>query len=344
MNQKTDLGPLLGSADLPASGFTNIGFASGVFSGTTTTTSANVWLLDTGNPFAAPLGKIGTNYPIDANTYKILALRMSVQTPATMQASFTQSTIYESAPSVVSMAGMTSGFRTYLINLASSPNWTGTKRSLQFSPALATTNNFVQIDWVRLVSVDPSLCRAIFWTGAAAVDIYLDTDGTATPNLGPIALTANPGQASPGCPVVAGAYNFYAGALQGGSYRVFVTTAGAGVSAGTAKYAAGSWVVNDAPTLTFTSPSEEGSDDDFATTQLGNPWDMNAVTDVDFFSGVNSPQIASVDAEAPDGTFLPNQRVLYAPAQRAPPRARRRRGRLWGIRSLNCSRTTGADE
>ena len=106
----------------------------------------------------------------------------------------------------------------------------------------------------------PIVVPGIFWTGAAAVDIYLDTDGTATPNLGPIALTANPGQASPGCPGVAGAYNFYAGALQGGTYRVFVTTAGAACSAGTAKYArAWHWVVNDAPTLAFTRPPRRGA-------------------------------------------------------------------------------------
>lgn len=69
--------------------------------------------------------------------------------------------------------------------------------------------------------------------------------------------------------------------------------------------------MNAAPTLTFTSPSEEGSDDDFAATQLGNAWDMNAVSDVDFLSGVNSPQITSLDLEAPDGTPLPSQRVFY---------------------------------
>jgi hypothetical protein len=78
-----------------------------------------------------------------------------------------------------------------------------------------------------------------------------------------------------------------------------------------ANQSSGTWVVNDAPTLKFTSPSEEGSDDDFASTILGNAWDMNAVSDVDFLSGVNSPQITSLNLEAPDGTQLPNQRVFY---------------------------------
>ena len=44
-------------------------------------------------------------------------------------------------------------------------------------------------------------------------------------------------------------------------------------------------MVNDAPTLTITAPSEEGSTDDFATTILGNP-DMNALSDVDQVFGL----------------------------------------------------------
>ena len=308
MSQKTDLGPLLGSADQPASGFTNISFASGLFSGTTTASDANVWLLDTGNPNAAPVGRIGTNYPIDASTYKILAVRMSVQSPAQMFVYAWQNTIYSSSPMLIASPTTSAGFRTYLIDLSASPSWTGTPRALRLDPAEGKTNESVQLDWARLVTVDASLCRAITWTGGP-VDIYLDTDTTPGANLGPIALTANQGQASPGCPGVAGGYNFYAGALPGGTYKVFVVAAGTAVT--NATYASGSWVVNTAPTLTFTSPSEEGSDDDFATTQLGNAWDMNSVADVDFLSGVNSPQITSLDLEAPDGTPLPAQRVFY---------------------------------
>ncbi len=311
MSQRTDLGPLLGSADQPASGFTNISFASGVFAGTTTASDANLWLLDTGNPNAAPIGRIGTNYPIDAATYQILALRMSVQTPAQMFVYAWQNTIYNSSPTLIASPATAAGSRIYLVNLAASASWTGLKRALRLDPAEGRTNEAVQLDWARLVSVDSSLCRTITWTGGGAVDIYLDTDTAPGSNLGPIALTANAGQASPGCSAVGGAYNFYAGALPAGTYKVFAVTAGTPVTTTSAKYASGSWVVNTIPTLTFTSPSEEGSDDDFATTQLGNAWDMNAVTDVDFLSGVNSPQITSLDLEAPDGTPLPAQRVFY---------------------------------
>ncbi len=309
MNQKTDLGPLLGSSDQPLSGFTNISFIGGVFSGTATRSDANLWLLDTGNPNAAPVGRIGTNYPIDAASYKVLALRMSVQTPAQMFVYAWQNTIYNSSAALIASPTTTAGFRTYLIDLSASASWAGTRRALRLDPAEGRTNEPVQLDWARLVTVDSTLCRSINWTTAGAVDIYLDTDTSPAANLGPIALAANKGQASAGCVGVAGGYNFYAGALPAGTYRIFAVAAGTAVTG--AAYAPTSWIVNSAPTLIFTSPSEEGSDDDFATTQLGNAWDMNAVTDVDFLSGVNSPQITSLDLEAPDGTPLPAQRVFY---------------------------------
>ena len=82
------------------------------------------------------------------------------------------------------------------------------------------------------------------------------------------------GGASPGCSGATGAnsYKFYAGALAPGTYHVVVVTSSAytgdvatAAITGTALRLP-AWVVNATPTLTFTSPSEEGSDDDFATT------------------------------------------------------------------------------
>ena len=72
------------------------------------------------------------------------------------------------------------------------------------------------------------------------------------------------------------------------------------------------WVVNATPTLTFTSPSEEGSDDDFATTQLNNPWDMNAVSDFDLLTNLTNPHIESLALETPAGASLGPQSVFRA--------------------------------
>jgi hypothetical protein len=51
-----------------------------------------------------------------------------------------------------------------------------------------------------------------------------------------------------------------------------------------------------------TSPSEEGSTDDFAATQLGNPWDMDATTDVEMYFQIPSRTITNIATETPGGT------------------------------------------
>ena len=87
MNQRTDLGwRIFNTVELPKSYLKNISFQNGIFSAKSESTSlpgvpadfsdVNIFLLDSGYPGSAFLGKIGTNFPIDANKYTVLALRM----------------------------------------------------------------------------------------------------------------------------------------------------------------------------------------------------------------------------------------------------------------------------
>ena len=46
-------------------------------------------------------------------------------------------------------------------------------------------------------------------------------------------------------------------------------------------YSSGFYHVEGVPTISVLSPSEDGSADDFATVQLGNPWDMRDAADVE---------------------------------------------------------------
>ena len=314
MNQRTDLGPLLGSADLPSSGFTNISFASGIFSGTTAAADASVWLLDTGNPLAVPIGKTGTNYPIDASTYRLLAVRMSTSAARQIFIYSWDSNIYQSSPELIPGPGTTTGYRTYLIDLSAAASWSGTRGALRFDPAEGAAPVNVAIDWARLVSVDASLCRTITWNSAGpSVNIYLDNDSDPTFNLGPIALNVSSasGGVSAGCSSPsANSYKFYAGALPAGTYYVVVVNAGTNPTA--SNYSTTTWVVNEIPTLVFTSPNEEGSDDDFATSQLNNPWDMDSLGDVDLTRNVTSAQITSLTVQTPEGTSIAGQRVYRA--------------------------------
>ena len=127
------------------------------------------------------------------------------------------------------------------------------------------------------------------------MDIFLDNDKTWG--------NGNESQIATG--VSGGSFQFYVGGLSAGTYYVAIRpTAGGAVA-----YSAGAWTVNDIPTLTFTSPNPQGSSDDFATTQLGNPWDMNATSDVDFTLNVGTPVISSIPAQDEAGNSLGSVRV-----------------------------------
>lgn len=345
MNQKTDVGPFLGSNDASSSNWANINFSNGQFSGTTTAGDAQLWFLDTGNPLAAPLGKTGTNFPIDANTYKVFAFRMT-RAPG---APFTQSqvlswpnNIYSSLPTAHFTGSIGGGTGVYFLNLdQSSPagapgsgNWSGLQRALRLQPTSVNGDSLV-IDWARLVQMDANSCQPIRWTGGSpndgAADVYIDTDnnfangyygiiqGYATSASTSVSTGAS--RASAGCPVVSGQFNFNIGALPPGTYYAFVAPLNTTPTASNVKYSAGAWTIGDMPTWKFTSPGDEGSSDDFATTQMGDPWDFDKVTDADTLYNINNPQIVTLQMEAPDGSVLPNQRVFMgasAPAGGCP--------------------------
>ena len=55
-------------------------FANGLFWGVVGAVDPNLWLLETAFAGAAPVGKFGVNYPIDANRYRIASVRLCVST------------------------------------------------------------------------------------------------------------------------------------------------------------------------------------------------------------------------------------------------------------------------
>lgn len=311
MNERTDLGWWVNGADQPEPGFGQpVSFSGGLFTGVTINTDPSFFLLETGNPNAAKLGKIGLNHPIDANTYRYLAYRMSVTTADNTQFIWNRETIYDTTTTMAFNVGTTPGFRIYLVDLASLSrinvgadgfSWGGLVKSLRMDPT-TRSGETIQLDWVRLVNAGSAqTCRTVNWTGPASVDIYVtDTAGT---SLGKIASGVSQNSASPGCTATGTGHAYYAGALAPGTYRVGVSAVGG--TAPTSTTGVGTtWVVNDLPTLTFTSPDPEGSSDDFATTVLNNPWDMNALTDLDLITNVSAPQIASVALENTAGAAL----------------------------------------
>lgn len=181
---------------------------------------------------------------------------------------------------------------------------------LRLDPRSFSSQN-IEIDWIRLVEFDAALNRTISWSGASGpVDIYLDDDqSSANGNLGQIANQ-----------VTGGSHTFNLGCLSYGTYYVAITDDGGSSFA----YSNGAYVVNDTPTLRFTSPSEEGSSDDFATTHLGNPWDMDSLNDVDLFLHVDNLAAPTPAVSLPSVDRRSRSSLRPEPRASAAPRLRHR--------------------
>jgi hypothetical protein len=306
MNQRTDLGWFINSNDHPLAGWSSVNFNGGVFSGVVQSAS-NVWLLETAFANAAPIGKFGANFPIDANKYRFAALRMRVPTAlGGMWFTWSTNSIFDPPGQSSSNVVFTSqGWRIYIVDLATlgisagTEPWAGMKRSLMLHPTPfgEPAGGTVQIDWVRLVENQPSLFRTITWSGGGSYDIYLDNNDTPTSDANQtLGLVASN--------VSGGSYQLNVGALAPGDYYVAMRPAG---SSNSFSYSPGFFRVNAPATITVTSPSDEGSADDFATVHLNNPWDMTSMSDFDHMLNVQGAGIVTVpNAETEAGVSLGN--------------------------------------
>jgi hypothetical protein len=317
MNERTDFGWFLNGVDDPLSNLTNISFGGSVFSATASGTEAQVFLLESAIIGSARTGKIGTNHPIDADTYRILAIHMNVSAPALVRLLWFRESLYDGTATYSGTFQTTPGWRTYLVSIPALGlgtgliNWSGLIKSLQLAilpPGGAAIT--WQIDWVRLVNQNPAFCRQVTWSGfSGPVDLYIDPDGVTSGNESLLEDGVVNNTASGGCSQTGAGYNFQAGGLGPGVYSILARPAGAG-SGGVRS--SGAYSVNAIPTISITAPSDEGGADDFATNWLGNPWDMNALSDVDAFFNVAGQTITTIPAETEAGTPLGNVRVLWA--------------------------------
>jgi hypothetical protein len=347
MNQWTDIswwayandGPLPDLSGVAYGTCTGGGLTSTCFKATTATSQGNIWILETGNPTSARVGKTGDNFPIDANTYQTVAVRMRINngsctylsTPQTCASSFIwhKGSLYDAPRTEARTNSLFTydGWQVYLIDLttigltgdpyyAQTP-WAGLMGDLRLN-LVAIAGVPVEIDWIRLVPNNlPS--HTITWSGfSGRVDVYLDNNPIATDgNLGMI-VKNGPNHTDPAYNLSGGSYSFQPGAFAAGDYYVEICPTGANpASSNGCRYSPGYYRVNDTPTVAFTSPSPEGSSDDFATVQLNQAWDMTSTSQVDysqFVTGLGATTIAAVD-EA--GTSLGNVNVLQGTSRAA---------------------------
>ena len=145
MNERTDFGWFLNGTDEPLPHLSNVSFSGGMFSATTGA-GPNVFLLETGNPQAARLGKTGFNHPIDANTFRYVAIRMNMSAGTSAGFYWNREDLWDNggAPGGASnFFTVTPGWRVYLIDIptlglaSGSASWSGIIRSLVFRMGFA---------------------------------------------------------------------------------------------------------------------------------------------------------------------------------------------------------------
>lgn len=307
MDKRTDLGwRIFNTVELPLSNLTNTTFQNGIFSADTTGSDPNITILDSGYPGSCFLGKIGTNFPINADKYTILVLRMSLELSQTQpwgQLFWSKNTIYPKSTTSGSFF-VKNGWNIYYLNIpnlgvaAGSDTWDGDIDSLRIDPTLASGTN-IKIDWIRLVENSALQERTIIWTGSGSVDIYLDNDSNAANgNLGLLAEDING----------TNSFTFLAGGLHPGDYYVAIAPA----NTTTYSYSSGYYHINDVPIFSFTQPSAEGSTTDFITVATGDPWDMSNTADVEHTENLASSQFTAINYENLAGTPFFNQNVYKA--------------------------------
>lgn len=328
MNERTDLGWTVFNIDEePSPRLRDISFVNGIFGATTvlnppteanptpTQSDAKIPILDSSYTGSAHIGKFGYNYLIDAGRYTHFLVRMYADPdviaghPAWSlgQLFWSDKTIYDGTLTWSNFFSVSGGWVFYEVDIpalgvlggANDP-WTGTKGSLRFDPTVLPDLD-IAIDWIRLVNNDAACRKTIAWTGATTVDIYLDDDANAANgNLGLLKKNA-----------AGTSYEFLAGGLAAGNYYVALTTDnGASFS-----YSAGYYEVTEQPIVVFTKPSAEGSDQDFASLDLEDPWDFDALSDIDLANKVNSQEIKTgFTYEDLAGNVYTNNTVYYAKA------------------------------
>ena len=322
MNERTDLGwRLFNTAEHPASFLGGITFQNGIFSAVSTSDDPNLFILDSAYALSAGNGKNGLQFPIDADKYKVLAIRMytdetQIDVPNSVgYLWWSKGTIYDPAPTTIYPFDVRDGWAIHIIRIPDlallfpgTDPWAGSIGWLRLDPFFESGKT-VKIDWIRLVEEDPSAMRTVAWSGAAGnVDVHLDNDRD--PRNGTLGVL--------GRNLSGSSYRFRAGALAPGNYYAAVLPA---TWTSGFVYAPGYFHVNDVPILDFGKPDAGGSEDDFISAHFPDPWNMSNAADVEHTENLVAPRFTTVNYENLEGAAFANQPVYLSGAEPAYPPA-----------------------
>jgi hypothetical protein len=284
-------------------GVTNIAMANGIWSGTGAPWSADprvsisgVWPVYPGftQGEGAQLGNYGWNHPVKTSQYQQLSFRVSAPVTTTSWSSI------HLGYSVISHTYETgnyfelyrkSGWDVYNLNLSdivtSTWNWDAQPQVYGLAYLFGIPGNF-KIDWMRLTNAatSPIVTVTYMVTGTTlgdTVDLncYISTTVTDDNYCGPITTSL---------PVnVDGTYTYFwhTAYLAPGSYYVQAIVKHSNSTA--SDVSQGPLTIKPSPIIHFDAPSMT-SGPDYATVELGNPWDMNDSSDIKAAAWVNDLQ------------------------------------------------------
>lgn len=276
MNQATDLDYYRTESNM-----VNSTFSGGVYSGQLTAGGGGerITLLTAlaPNNTALRIGKTGYTYPINADYYKYLTLRIykSCSSCTVGFLEWYSDDTYTSAVRGMSNSFSLSsgaGWQTVVIPLhtigiqAGSKNWSGTIRELLVHPVALSdaAGATIKLDWARLTAEDPRVARPynLQWTGGAGTYTIYASLNDRTLNDQDVLLKSGVSGSS-------GSTQIQTGTLAAGTYYIAIKDGNGAIT-----WSPGPLIINDVPQISILSPSME-SGTDYATAVLGDAWDMN---------------------------------------------------------------------
>lgn len=289
----------------------NSQFMDGIYSGTMGSGGGGRMTLLSAlaqNNAALRTGKNGYAFPIDTNEYRYLTLRLFKGNSQTNSGTviYYKDDSYSNASMgtgpTYSAPGKV-GWFTVVLDLETGTKWSGSIVELIVLPfsGPGAAGATVKLDYARLTTENPNTARpyTIQWSGGSGdITLYASPDDK-TLDADDIEIATV--EASDG------SYTFQTGVLPAGTYYI-AAVEGSGTS-----WSNGALVINDVPNVTITKPSMT-SGEEYASSVIGNAWDMNDVTDANddlkpweetcLANGQFTSSIYSAD-------FVPNCRSTY---------------------------------
>ncbi len=266
-------------SELTAPNFRDMSITNGLFIGTTSTSDPKIWLQDLTIPGTIPALNEGGVNPIDTSRYRYLTFRM-------YSSADDDGIVYwysdrSFAPGTFGAAGfkpIRSGWHTYTFDLVAERNmgagglaWNaGPIQSIAIKPA-NSAGVLIKLDYVRLTTTLPEVAPVITvrWTSVDSVlDLYFDTD----PDGSNATLIARNVAGN------TGSYRWVTPYLAPGTYYLLARSSTSQIMEST-QIVSPAFEVNTPPVVTILAPSYT-SGPDYATTVVGNPWDMSSSDDV----------------------------------------------------------------